>query len=347
MKHILIVFVILFALGSNASAFVVKDLASREVNITHKAKRIVAIGPGALRLVCYMNLSKDVVGVENIEEKSTAPYIIANPHLKKLPIIGQGGPNSSVSPERILSVKPDVIFVSYLLDRQAADNLQSKTHIPVVVLSYGPIATFNNEDFKKSLFVIGEVCGNQKRAKEIIDFIDKTINNIKTLASKQQFKNTAYIGALGARGAHGIESTQGVFLPFELLGVKNAIPSNIRGSFMVDRELLLKSNPDYIFIDRGGLDLVRQDYKKSPMFYKKLKAFNDGNVYVEWPYNYYATNIDNALIDAFFIGKVLKPKAFSHIDIKQVSDEIYSFLLGKPIYSQMLNIYGPMGKFKP
>ncbi len=346
MKQVLVVLMILFALGSNASAFVVKDLVGREVEIAHPAKRILAVGPGALRLVCYMNVSKNVVGIENIEKKSTAPYIIANPQLKKLPIIGEGGPNSSVSPERILSVKPDVIFVSYLLDRQAADNLQSKTHIPVVVLSYGPITTFNNEDFKKSLLVIGQVCDNQKRAKEIIDFIDKTIKNIKMLSSKQQFNKTVYIGALGARGAHGIESTQGAFLPFELLGVKNVLYGNIKGSFMVDRELLLKSNPDYIFIDRGGLDLVKQDYNKTPSFYKKLKAFNNGNVYVEWPYNFYATNIDNALIDTYFIGKVLKPNGFLHVDIKQKADEIYTFLLGKPLYAQMLKIYGPMGKFK-
>lgn len=33
----------------------VVDLAGREVEIVAPAKKVVAIGPGALRLVCYVN----------------------------------------------------------------------------------------------------------------------------------------------------------------------------------------------------------------------------------------------------------------------------------------------------
>jgi iron complex transport system substrate-binding protein len=332
----LIVFFIVFFIGINANAAEFVDLLGRHVNINHKVSRIVAIGPGTLRLVCYMGLSNEVVGIENIEKQSTAPYIVANRSLLKLPTIGQGGPNSSINTEKILSVKPDVIFVTYLVDKRSADTLQDKTHIPVVVLSYGKIATFDNSDFKKSLMLIGEICDKEDRAKQIIDFIDKEFTQLRELSQNNQ-KVSAYIGALGMRGAHGIESTQSNFLPFDLLGIYNVASSTkINGAFMMSKEQLLALNPDYIFIDLGGLALVKQDYKANPSFYNSLKAFKNKNVYIEWPYNYYATNIDNAIIDTYWIAKVVYKK---NINMEQKANQIYKFLLGKPLYNEMLRHY--------
>ncbi|MGC9258172.1 iron ABC transporter substrate-binding protein [Desulfurella sp.] len=329
-----IVFFIIIAVKANAMEVV--DLLDRHVSINHKVSRIVAIGPGTLRLICYMDLANNVVGIENIEKKSTAPYMIANQQLLKLPVIGQGGPNSSINIEKILSVKPDVIFVTYLVDKKSAQMLQDKTHLPVVVLSYGQIATFNNDDFKKSLLLIGQICNKQDRAKQIISFLDKQFNYIKEISLNKP-KVSAYIGALGMRGAHGIESTQSNFLPFELLGVHNVIQNvKSQGAIMVSKEEILKLNPQYILIDLGGLALVEKDYKKNPQFYKSLSAFRNHNVYVEWPYNFYATNIDNALIDTYFIANVVYKQNYN---IKQIADEIYKFLLNKPLYDKMLKVY--------
>ncbi|AHF97179.1 MULTISPECIES: iron ABC transporter substrate-binding protein [Desulfurella] len=337
MKRFIILLVVFFVIIANkANAMEVVDLLGRHVSINHKVSRIVAIGPGTLRLICYMDLANKVVGIENIEKKSTAPYMIANPHLLKLPVIGQGGPNSSINTEKILSLKPDVIFVTYLLDKNGAQLIQDKTHIPVVVLSYGQIATFNNDDFKKSLMLIGQTCDKQDRAKQIISFLDKQFNYIKEISLNKP-KVSAYIGALGMKGAHGIESTQGNFLPFELLGIDNVIKSvKSQGAVMVSKEEILKLNPQYIFIDLGGLALVEKDYKKNQQFYKSLSAFKNGNVYIEWPYNYYATNIDNALIDTYFIANVVYKQNYN---IKQIADEIYKFLLNKPLYDKMLKVY--------
>ncbi|MGE4546881.1 MAG: iron ABC transporter substrate-binding protein [Desulfurella sp.] len=336
MKRLIVFSVLFFIVGINANAKEVVDLLGRHIDIEHKATRIVAIGPGALRLVCYMGLSSHVVGIENIERHSTAPYIVANSSLLKLPTIGQGGPNSSIDTEKILSVKPDVIFVTYLVDKRTADALQDKTHIPVVALSYGKVATFNNDDFKKSLLLIGEICDKQDRVKQIISFLSNEFKQLQELSQGKQ-KVSAYIGALGMRGAHGIESTQGDFLPFKLLGIYNVASSaKINGAFMMSKEQLLAQNPDYIFIDFLGLALVKQDYNTNSKFYNSLKAFKNKNVYIEWPYNYYATNIDNALIDTYWIAKVVYKK---NINMEQKANQIYKFLLGKPLYNEMLKYY--------
>ena len=77
----------------------------------------------------------------------------------------------------------------------------------------------------------------------------------------------------------------------------------------VDKEQLLTLNPSIIFVDGGGLSLIKQDIGKKPEYYKGLKAFNDKKVYVLYPFNYYVTNVDTAIADAYAAGKILYPRS--------------------------------------
>jgi iron complex transport system substrate-binding protein len=128
----------------SAYSLTIKDSLGRDVNVPDKVNRVIAIGPGALRLVVYMQGSDKVVGIEK-KEKSLfyhlKPYMLTHPKLAKLPVIGMGGPNPNPDLERIISLKPDVIFGGYI-NKFQADSIQNKTQIPVVVLSYGKIGTF-------------------------------------------------------------------------------------------------------------------------------------------------------------------------------------------------------------
>jgi iron complex transport system substrate-binding protein len=328
---------------------VVTDLAGRQVEVPVPANRVVAIGPGALRLVCYVNGIDKVVGVENVEKQwpSTGrPYILAYPELKDLPTIGPGGPNSTPDAEKLVSVQPDVIFVAYLVDRAQADELQAKTNIPVVVLSYGSVATFD-EDVYKSLRLIGKIIGREERAQEVIDYMKKCQQDLhdRTKDIPEDKKPRVYVGALGMKGAHGIESTQAKYPPFVAINARNVVDETGKtGSVMIDREKLLSWDPDIIFIDAGGLFLVQEDYKKNPQFYQSLRAVKKGQVYSLMPYNYYTTNIDTAIADAYFAGKVIFPEQFKDIDPAKKADEIYQFLLGKPLYEQMAKDYGGFRK---
>ena len=92
----------------------ITDLVGREVELAVPVQKVVAIGPGALRLVTYAEGASMVVGIEEIEKKPSPgrSYMLAYPDLKKLPSIGQGGPDTAPNEESLVGVKPDVIFVS-------------------------------------------------------------------------------------------------------------------------------------------------------------------------------------------------------------------------------------------
>lgn len=327
-----------------AKVLTVTDLAGRQVEISVPAAGVAAIGPGALRLVCYAGAAGQVVGIEAMEQQwgTGRPYILANPDLTSLPVIGQGGPDSTPDPEALLNVGPDVIFAAYLVDASKADELQEKTGIPVVVLSYGQLGTFDDE-LMTSIDLVGRITGNRERTDEVIDYIIGCRKDLskRTAGIAADEKPAVYAGGIGMKGTHGIESTQANFPPFTAISARNVVDeTGQKGSVMIDKEKLLEWDPDFIFIDESGYQMVVDDYAGNPGFYQALKAVRDGNVYGYLPYNYYTTNVDTAISDAYYMGKVIYPEAFEDIDPAAKADEIYEFLLGKAMYEQMARDFG-------
>lgn len=334
--------------ASNLEKITVNDTLGRQVEINARAKRVVAIGPGALRLCCYFNNVGLIVGVEQMDKDDATgkPYVIANPALAKLPVIGPGGPNNAPDPEKILAVKPEVIFTTYASDKASADNLQSKTGIPVVAISYGKTSTFDPAVYS-SLKLIGKITGEEQKAREIVDYMEKCKNDLDTRTKDipEGKKPSAYVGGLGMKGTHGIESTQGNYSLFNAVHAKNVVDETGKtGSLMIDKEKLIQWNPDKIFIDGGGFQMVQQDYQKNPGYYKTLSAVKNGEIYSQLPYNFYTTNIDTAIADAYYLGKVLYPEQFKDVGPEKKADEIYKALLGKELYAQMAKEYGGFKK---
>lgn len=329
----------------------ITDLVGREVELSVPVQKIVAIGPGALRLVTYAEGASMVVGIEEIEKKPSPgrSYMLAYPDLKKLPSIGQGGPDTAPNEESLVGVKPDVIFVSTLVDKEKANQLQAKTGIPVVVLSYSSGTTSFDENLYRSLNMMGMIIGKEKRAQDVVAYLKQSEKDLaeRTKGVPVGDKAKVYVGAVGSKGAHGIESTQAKYPPFMFIGAKNVVDETGKsGSFMIDKEKLISWDPDILFLDAGGYALVTDDYKKNPALYQSLSAVKNGQVYSQIPFNNYTTNIETAFADAYYAGKIIFPQQFQDIDPIKKSDEIYQFLLGKPLYAEMARDLGGFKKLE-
>ena len=328
---------------NDASDYVITDLLGREVTIPGDAETFVAIGPGCLRLYCYVADVSKLVGIEELELSgiSNRPYMAANDELISLDIIGAGGPANAPDAEKLLVAGPDVIFSLYNADVATVDELQQKTDIPVVALSYGETEMFD-QVINQSLELIGKVTGNEERADEVIEYFAQLKDDLATRVKGIQpaDKPLAYMGCMGMRGTHGIESTTGNFSIFSAIGVRNAVDeAGISDYVMLDKEKLLEMDPDYIFLDGAGLSLVYEDYAENAEFYNGLQAFKNGNVYMHMPYNYYYTNIGVAIADSYYIGSILYPDEFSDIDPAAKFDEIVTKLLGEATYSKMAQTF--------
>ncbi len=78
-----------------------------------------------------------------------------------------------------------------------------------------------------------------------------------------------------------------------------------------------------------------------------LKAFADRRVYTLLPFNWYTTNIGTVLADTYAIGKILHPQHFSDVDVEKKADDLFTFLVGRPVYAEMKKDYGPIGQTAP
>ena len=326
----------------------ITDLAGRKVNVPANPDRIVCLGPGSLRLVSYLGAVDKVVGVERMERRMGGrPYYLAHKKtMDKLPIVSPGGPsaiNKKPDMEAILGVKPQVLFITYM-KAGLADEVQARLGIPVVVLSYGNLGGFSKEIFR-SIRIVGKVMGREKRAGEVIAYLDKAREDLAARAKgRKPSAPTVYVGGLGFRGSHGIESTNTGYIPFMWLKAPAAVTEKTRSGYLfLDKEELLRLQPGMIFIDGTGLELVKADYIKKPDYYRALKAFGQKKVHVLFPYNWYTTNLGTALADAYFVGKMLYPDGFKDIEPVAKTNEIYRFLLGADLYAPMAKLYGPLG----
>lgn len=330
----------------------VTDTVGRKVTVPFDPERIVCIGPGTLRLIVYLQAEAKVVGVEDMEKMNPSgrPYWIAHQELSTLPRCGPGGPagiNKKPDLEALLSVRPQVIFITYM-DAKLADDVQRTLNIPLVVLTYGAFSTFD-EAVYDSMRVAGKVLNREKRANDVVEYIESLRKDMyrRTKDIPDASKPSVYVGGVGYRGVHGIESTEQRYIPFDWLGAKNVaekVNAAVGSHVAMDKERLMKLSPEAIFIDGSGLILVMEDYRKKPEYYHALKAFSSRRVYELHPFNWYTTNIGTALADAYAIGNILYEKQFKDIDPQQKADDIYAFLVGKPVNKNMEKDFGPIGQ---
>ncbi len=319
----------------------VRDAAGREVDVPTEVEEVVGVGAGALRLLVYMNATEMVVGVEDFEKRDDArPYVMANPGLQDKPSIG---PMHGGDTELIMDVDPDVIFWSYAEEGEA-DDLQSKTGIPVVVLDYGDLGE-NKDSLYEDLNLIGKVLGKEKRAKHLQGFMNGVISDLndRTKDIPEEEKNRSYVGGIGHKGAHGMVSTRPRYTPLELVNGKNVAGGLDSDHAMVDKEQIVEWDPEMLFVDMGGYELVMEDLQNEEL-YEELDSVKNDEIYGVMPFNYYTANFGTILISSYYVGEVLFPEHFEDVKVEKKADEIYGELVGEDVFEEMKDTFGGFEK---
>lgn len=349
-----------------ANGKTVTDLLGREVTVPEKINRVVCIGAGSLRLYTYVGDLSKLVGVEDIDGDgkdlngvlSIRPYKMVNKDLfKSLPSCGKGGPQGSPEAEKILSLNPDIVFSLYTSDKAAMDDLQQKIGKPVVVLSYGKTEAFD-ANVKKSIALLGDILNRKERANELLSFISDTETYLSSIGEgiDKDKKATVYLGCQSNYGTHGIESSSANYSIFDVSKIRNVLDEYVgkNGETFkgyqksVDWEILVDMNPQRIILDAGGLVDLKTQLKEKPEIFNRLSAFQNGEIYLQMPYNAYYTNLETAYADAYFDAWVqyhdIAPEKLN-FDYVEKAREIYKLFLGKDCYDDVAQeMYGGFQK---
>jgi iron complex transport system substrate-binding protein len=341
--------------GKTAS---ITDGFGRTVTVPSPPESVVCSGSGCLRYLVYLQGQDLVVGVDDIEKKEQTiegrPYALAyGSQFKGLPLIGEF--RGKDDPEKILAINPQVIFKTSVVGTPQgtsiaeADKLEAKTGIPVVAFPYGSLRNdAEKAEMYGSLRAMGEVLGREDRAEEVIAYIDATMADLerRTADIPGADQKRVYIGGVSSAGAHGIISTEPAYPPFSWVHAKNVATGLGTAHADVAKEALVDWDPGYIFIDVGTIQMESGGAigeLKNDAALSGLSAAKEGRVYGVLPYNFYNTNYETVLADAYFIGKTLYPDRFADVDPTEKADEIYTFFLGKPVFSDLNGQYGNLG----
>ncbi|MEN8246829.1 MAG: iron ABC transporter substrate-binding protein [Thermodesulfobacteriota bacterium] len=327
----------------------IADAAGRVLSVPDPVHHAICSGPGALRLLTYLGAQDLIVAVDDIETMrrrfDARPYALAHPEFKEYPIFGEF--RGFDNPELILALErqPQVIFKTFATMGYDPVELQEKTGIPTVVLEYGNLDT-HRPKFSKSLRIMGQIVGRQDRAEEIIEFFDSAMNDLKSRTDgvPESDKKTCFVGGIAYKGPHGYRSTEPGYPPFMFVNAANvAYDESLMGKasrqVTVAKEKLLDWDPDVLFLDLSSLQLEGKasglwEIGNDPVL-KTLAAVQAGRVYGVLPYNWYTRNYGSILANAYFIGKILYPDRFEDVDPVVKADEIYEFLVGRPVFNEM------------
>jgi len=347
--------IVLFALIGGVAAglaaeVMVTDSWGREVTIPEKVTRVICSGSGCLRYLVYLQGQDLAVAVDDMEKSrsmfESRPYYLAHPELKDKPLFGEF--RGFDNPELIVALDPAPQVIFKVNGKMGHDpvELQNKTGIPVIILEYGQLG-IGKKEMDETLLLMGRVIGKEQRAREVIAFFDGIIEDLakRTADIPEGERPSCYIGGVAFKGPHGMTSTEPAYPPFMFVNARNVAADPSRkaseqlqqSTFSV--ESLVSMDPDKIFIDlstlQGGAEVNALNQLRTEAPYQVLSAVEKGEVYGVLPYNWYSQNQGSILADAYFIGKVLYPERFEDVDPAEKADEIYSFLVGKPVFDRM------------
>lgn len=230
----------------------------------HSYKRIVSLMPSNTEILYELGLGKDVVGVSTVDDYPK--------DVKK----GKEQFNTmNLNKEALLKVKPDLILAHESqkgTSKKVLDSLE-KNGVKVVYVKDAQSLDQTYETFKQ----IGKVTGREHEANELIDEtkhnVEKVIKSVpRHHRSQSVFMEVSSKPEIYTAGKHTFFDDM-----LAQLDAKNSF-SNIEGWKPVDKEGIIKKNPDILISTEG---LSKSDYykviKKRDGF-RQIKAVKNGRI---------------------------------------------------------------------
>ena len=331
--------------GDSEGMITVTDAFGREVSIPENPEKIAVVGSGSMRYFVYLGIDlDDVCAVDYQDSKlnkqtfNLRPYSLANPEILEIPEVGAA--KGVVDNEKLLMSGAEILFMGGASSSNAevANEIQEKTGIPVVMFYTGNYVT-DAEKIQDTLLMLGEILGKEQRAKDLIAYFDAVEADLKKRVAGLSAEETVYVGGVSYNGVHGLDGTDPTYYPFAVLNIKNAAGEvssvSQTGYAQISKEKLLEWDPDFIIVDLSTIQAAEGgalvELKNDPS-YRELTAVKNSMVYTVNPHTSMNVNHETTLANAYFIGKLLYPEQFEDIDPVKKADEIYTFVVGEPVF---------------
>ena len=324
--------------------FTVVDMGGREVSFDGAIKKAFAANPMGIILIETMDFDK-LGGYSSKLSEAQKEYIPEK--YWDLPDLGAWStatPTANI--EELVKADIDVIIVIQQMTekvKQMAENIQSQTGIPTVLVSS------DLDQLAESYHVMGELFDDEERATILADYFTTELNELAALIG--QVPEADRYSVYYAEGTDALETDPaGSFHTqvFDFLGLKNVaeVAENTTNGFVgqsqVSLEQVIAWDPDYIIRNASGTGSSENVSVKDMLAadeWAGLRAVQNGNVYATpaLPYNW----IDRPpsvirLIGIKWLANLMYPDVFQY-DIYAEAQEFFSLFLNIDLSNEQLD----------
>ncbi len=345
-NKVFMIFVLTFYLISFSSlkAFGYSNSAlnDNKIKVKEQVKKYAVLFPMALPFLFIINAQKNIVAYPGFGVKSI-PYFSGNLILKKEPDFIKRttdiGYPMEPNMEEIVKLHPDFVVDSSfakLTNRRLKD-----LGIRIVTFS----GSFGNiDDLLDGVLRLGKYTGHLHSAKMFVNYYKSVLRVVKAKLYRQ--KKHPKVLFLSFEGPSGNRLTAGG--RFDTLVndmIKNAgcvsVSKNVKGMFgMISIEDILKWNPDFIILGRGGnpKEIYRNSLLRSVEAVKEKRVFKvpiDGEKYSNW----FAP--EKSCLGLLWLAKVTHPNLFKNVNLWQYAEYYYKSFWGLDIKEMKIEGYIP------
>lgn len=320
-----------------ADAHSIVDACGRNVSVPADVKRIVAIGPGAVPLTVYADVAKLLVARETAENGRTSGICSCSlpDNYSSLPAVFNNAPGAMPDYKTIINSKPDLILAAGFNAAQSEEIFQN-TKLPVAAVNCNESGYMHYDAIVQSLRLTGYILKKEKAMQDIQNYLAKVRKDLYE-RSKDINKKKVFVISSTSESRNALTSEK-CYCYLKLINMSNIQKKDTEGRFFnSDIKDILNQQPDYIFIEYNLLGRLKKDYLKNKSAYQQLNAVKAGRVYTILPYNRFSANLENMLINSYYIGKIVHPSGFAGVDMHLVADEITGELSGNDFYQELFN----------
>lgn len=324
---------VLLPFSSQASRQIT-DQIGRQVTIPDEVDRVVVLQHQTLNLLVQMNASDKIVGVmANWKQQLGEGYARLAPELNQKAMLGD---LTHVDPEKLVALKPQVVFVTNYAPQEMIDKISS-LGIPVVAISLRHDApgektrlnpTMADEEkaydlgLREGITLIGEIVNKPAEAKALIAATDagrkRVSDRLKDLPPQQRVR--AYM-ANPELTTYGSGKYTGLMMAHA--GAMNVAAASIQGFKTVAMEQVIAWNPQVIFVQDRYPSVVNE-INSSPQW-QTIDAVKHHRVYLMPDYaKAWGYPMPEAMgVGELWMAKKLYPEKFKDVDVRKVANDWY------------------------
>lgn len=250
-----------------------KDQSGNTITLQNEAKKVVAIPiPFGAMSICIDKNTSRLISINPVAKEAITKGILGKIFPKSLNLSTQGiGSNFTPNIEELLALKPDLVFQWSQVGEKLIKPLKH-ANMNVALVKYG-----QEKQVLGWFSMMGKAYGQEKRVDKILNYREKTkqrLENYTMHITKKpkvlyflRYKSALRVAGNGTFNSYSIN----------LAGGKNA-PDDIKQFKTVNKEQILKYNPDIILLNNFEKNLSPKDIFNDPIL-SMLKAVKQKRVY--------------------------------------------------------------------